>query len=57
MHALSSIYRAEGSRGFMNGLGATLARDVPFSAIYYAVYTHVKEMRSVRVTKSIKIHF
>lgn len=43
--ALSSIYRLEGGRGLMTGLGATLARDVPFSAVYYAVYTQLKQLQ------------
>ena len=44
--ALTSIYRTEGGRGLMTGLGATLARDVPFSAVYYAVYTQLKQFQT-----------
>jgi hypothetical protein len=44
--ALTSIYRIEGGRGLMTGLGATLARDVPFSAVYYAVYTQLKQFQT-----------
>merc|ERR1711911_117864 len=42
-HALSVIYRTEGIRGLTSGITATLARDVPFSAIYYATYSHLKQ--------------
>ena len=41
--ALSTIYRTEGVKGLFTGLGATLARDVPFSAIYFATYTQLKQ--------------
>ena len=41
--ALSTIYRTEGGRGLVTGFGATLARDVPFSAVYFAVYTQLKQ--------------
>lgn len=43
--AISSIYRLEGGRGLMTGLGATLARDIPFSAVYYVVYTQLKQLQ------------
>ena len=36
----------------MTGFGATLARDVPFSAIYFAVYTQLKQM----IAESDKSH-
>ena len=51
--AFISIYQLEGGRGLMTGLGATLARDVPFSAVYYAVYTQLKFMQpGVRETRN-----
>ena len=37
----------------MIGLRATLARDVPFFAVYYAVYTQLKFMQpGVRETRN-----
>lgn len=29
----------------MTGLGPTLARDIPFSAVYYVVYTQLKQLQ------------
>jgi len=45
-HAFSVIYRTEGIRGLTSGITATLARDVPFSAIYYATYSHLKKFQT-----------
>jgi len=41
-HALSSIYRAEGSRGLYAGFVPSIIRDAPFSGIYVVIYTHLK---------------
>lgn len=45
LHALATVYRSEGGRGLMTGLTATIARDVPFSAIYFAAYSHLKQLQ------------
>jgi len=45
-HALSVIYRTEGVRGLTSGITATLSRDVPFSAIYFATYSHFKQFQT-----------
>ena len=51
--ALSTIYRSEGGRGLVTGLGATLARDVPFSAVYFAVYTQLKQTMAETGSNSV----
>lgn len=52
LHAFSVIYRTEGIRGLTSGITATLARDVPFSAIYYATYSHLKQFQAESVGTS-----
>lgn len=39
---LRAIVRAEGGRGLVRGLAPTLARDVPFSGLYLALYEALK---------------
>jgi hypothetical protein len=38
MHALRTIYRTEGLGEFFSGYKATIYRDLPFSAIQFAIY-------------------
>merc|ERR1719265_2708842 len=40
--ALKGIFRQEGVTGLWRGLSATLARDVPFSAVYWGGYESMK---------------
>ena len=40
--ALQTIFRAEGVRGLYVGLVPTIASNVPFSAIYYMLYTRIQ---------------
>ncbi|KAJ3035501.1 hypothetical protein HDV00_003707 [Rhizophlyctis rosea] len=41
-HALKSIYETRKLRGMYDGWGATLIRDVPFTAIQFTIYEGVK---------------
>jgi solute carrier family 25 protein 38 len=40
--ALRTIFRTEGTRGLYVGLVPTIASNVPFSAIYYMLYTRIQ---------------
>ena len=40
--AVRHTYKSEGTRGFTSGLLPTLARDVPFSGLYYMFYSQLK---------------
>lgn len=40
--ALRTIFKAEGARGLYVGLVPTIASNVPFSAIYYMLYTRLQ---------------
>jgi len=42
--ALSDIWRKEGVRGLFSGWGATIARDAPYSGLYFMLYSKQKEM-------------
>jgi len=42
--ALSTIWRLEGVRGLFSGCTATIARDAPYSGIYYMFYSQQKEL-------------
>lgn len=40
--SLFLIYSTEGKAGLFSGLAPTIARDVPFSALYFMFYTQIK---------------
>jgi len=42
--ALRDIWRGEGVRGLFSGWSATIARDAPYSGLYYMFYSKQKEM-------------
>jgi len=42
--ALANIWRAEGMRGLFSGWSATIARDAPYSGLYFMFYSKQKEM-------------
>jgi len=44
---LHSTYSKEGIRALYSGLAPTLFRDVPYSALYYMLFTQFKEISSV----------
>ena len=44
LHAIQRIYAVEGWNAFYHGYKATLLRDVPFSAIQFALYESFKRM-------------
>lgn len=43
-HALRTIYRTEGLAEFFSGYKATLCRDLPFSAIQFAIYEQEQKL-------------
>lgn len=42
IHAMQTIIKVEGARSLWSGLIATLLRDVPHSALYFAMYNYTK---------------
>ena len=42
-HAFGEIYRKRGISGLYRGYGATLLRDVPFSALQFSIYENIKK--------------
>jgi len=42
--ALTDIWRGEGVRGLFSGWSATIARDAPYSGLYYMFYSKQKDM-------------
>lgn len=44
LHAMQTISRVEGLRALWTGLVPTLLRDVPHSALYFAMYNYMKSV-------------
>ena len=44
IHCIRDTWQVEGMSGLMRGLGPTLARDVPGSAVYYGAYDWYRRM-------------
>jgi len=42
-HALTTIWKMEGFRGLFSGCVATVARDAPYSGLYYMFYSQQKQ--------------
>ena len=42
--ATADIFRAEGTRGFFSGFGATALRDAPYAGIHLALYEGTKAL-------------
>ncbi|KAJ3210619.1 hypothetical protein HDU67_005156 [Dinochytrium kinnereticum] len=47
VHALASIYQKRGIRGLYYGWGATLLRDVPYTALQFSIYGDELKLTSV----------
>lgn len=55
--ALKTVIKHSGISGLWMGLGSTLLRDVPFSAIYWLNYEYIKRMFFTTHTQSSQYTF
>jgi hypothetical protein len=52
-HAVLSIARTEGAASLYSGLLPTIARDAPFSGLYYAAYSRFKEVAATDAAQAL----
>lgn len=45
--AIKKIHKTEGMAGFFTGLKVSLIRDVPFSGVYFPIYSFCKKATCV----------